>query len=185
MRPVLKLKLQTYVQVSFLKCFLSSQYCELGVQDLLLVFIGSDAVFDPSQCYPVASFSDLGISDTLLTKGLLNDIALASLLNVNLKDQSHINRQEPTNDTSLGGASFLNANLKDQSHLNWQEHMNETSPVAGLLNANLEEQSHLNWQEPKNESSPEAGFLNANLEEQSHLNWPLQECEPWIERQMF
>jgi transcription factor MYB, plant len=30
------------------KCFLSSQYCELGMQDLLLVFIGSYVVFDPS-----------------------------------------------------------------------------------------------------------------------------------------
>jgi len=78
---------------------------------------GSDVVFDPSQCYPVASFSDLGISDTPLTSGFLNDITLASLLNVNLKDLSHLNRQEPTNDTSLGGASLLNANLKDQSHL--------------------------------------------------------------------
>jgi hypothetical protein len=91
MRVVLKLKLQTYVQVSVLKCFLSSQYCELGMQDLLLVFIGSDVVFDPNQCYPVASFSDLGIPDTPLTAGFLNDIALVSLLNVNLKDQSHLN----------------------------------------------------------------------------------------------
>ena len=56
------------------------------------MFIGSDVVFDPSQCYPVASFSELGIPDTPLTAGLLNDIALASLLNVNLKDQSHLNR---------------------------------------------------------------------------------------------
>jgi hypothetical protein len=45
----------------------------------------------------------------------------------------------------------LNANLKDQSHLNRQEPRNETSPEAGFLNANLEEQSHLNWhlQEPE------------------------------------
>jgi transcription factor MYB, plant len=62
------------------------------MQDLQLVFIGSDVVFDPSQCYPLASFSDLEIPDTPLTTGLLNDIALASLLNVNLKDQSHLNR---------------------------------------------------------------------------------------------
>ena len=80
------------VQVSVLKCFLSSQYCELGMQDLLLVFIGSDVVFDPSQCYPVASFTDLGIPDTPLTACFLNDIALVSLLNVNLEDQSHLNR---------------------------------------------------------------------------------------------
>uniref|UniRef100_A0A804PV79 Uncharacterized protein n=1 Tax=Zea mays TaxID=4577 RepID=A0A804PV79_MAIZE len=52
---------------------------------------GSDVVFDPNQCYPVASFSDLGIPDTPLTAGFLNDIALVSLLNVNLKDQSHLN----------------------------------------------------------------------------------------------
>jgi transcription factor MYB, plant len=75
----------------------------------------------------------------------------------------------------------LNANLKDQSHLNWQEPRNESSPVAGLLNANFEEQSHPNWQEPRNETSPEAGYLNANLEEQSHLNWHLQEPESWTD----
>lgn len=91
--------------ISVLKCFLSSQYREFVMQGLLLLFIGSDDVFNLGQCYPVASFSDPGIPDTPLGASFYNAPPEASFLN----------------DTTPLEASFLNDNLKDQSHLYWQE----------------------------------------------------------------
>ncbi|XP_066376680.1 transcription factor MYB7-like [Miscanthus floridulus] len=66
---------------------------------------GSDAVFNLSQCYPVASFSDPGIPDTPPEASFYTTPPEASFLN----------------DTTPLDSSFLNDNLKDQSHLYWQE----------------------------------------------------------------